>query len=159
MTHVMHASELARACAEVMRSNDAVIGHLGLELVSVDLGQAIVAMTVTETMVNGFGACHGGILFALADAAFGFACNTHNQRAVGQHCSITYIAPAYPGDRLVARASERSRTGRAGVYDVTVAREEGLVIAEYRGISRTVEGELVPGAKAKGLPQTVDLSR
>lgn len=159
MMQVMHASELARACADVMRSGDTVTRELGIELVSVDLGQAIVAMTVTENMVNGFGACHGGVLFTLADAAFGFACNTYNQRAVGQHCSITYIAPAYRGDRLVARATERSRASRSGVYDVTITREEGLVIAEYRGICRTMEGELVPGVKAKGLPQTVDSSR
>ena len=58
--------------------------------------------------------------------------------------------PARLGDRLVARAVERQRMGRSGIYDVMVTREEGFVIAEFRGHSRTIEGEIVPGATVHG---------
>ena len=95
-------------------------------------------------MVNGHKICHGGYIFTLADSAFAFSCNTYNQRTVAQHCAVTFLSSAKLGDKLVARAVERQRSGRSGIYDVTVTREEGNVIAEFRGHSRTIEGELLP---------------
>jgi acyl-CoA thioesterase len=146
----MDAAELARACADAMWAEDSASRGLGISIVSVDPGQAVLAMTVTDRMVNGHKLCHGGFIFTLADSAFAFACNTYNQRTVAQHCSVTFVNSARLGDRLVARAAERQRAGRSGIYDVTVTREEGLVIAEFRGHSRTIEGELVPGAHLRG---------
>ena len=142
--------ELARACADAMWAEDAASRGLGMELVAVEPGHAVLAMTVTERMVNGHKLCHGGFIFTLADSAFAFACNTYNQRTVAQHCAITFLNAARLGDRLVARAVERQRMGRSGIYDITVTREEGFVIAEFRGHSRTIEGEIVPGAKVRG---------
>jgi acyl-CoA thioesterase len=60
-------------------------------------GQATLSMTVTEDMSNGHGNCHGGYIFALADSAFAFACNSYNQLAVAQHCSVTYLNPGRIG--------------------------------------------------------------
>jgi acyl-CoA thioesterase len=148
----VNAADLAVSCAEAMWADDAASRGLGMELVTVAPGQAVLAMTVTDRMVNGHGLCHGGYIFTLADSAFAFACNTHNQRTVAQHCAITFLNPAKRGDRLVASATERQRLGRSGVYDITVMRDTGLVIAEFRGHSRTIEGELVPGAAARRTP-------
>jgi acyl-CoA thioesterase len=145
------AATIARASAEAMWGDDAASRSLGMQLISVEPGHAVLAMTVTEDMVNGHDLCHGGYLFSLADSAFAFACNSYNQRAVAQHCAITFVNAARRGDRLVARAVERSRVGRSGIYDVTVTREEGPVIAEFRGHSRTIGGELVPGLKPRGV--------
>lgn len=146
----MDASELARACADVMWAEDEASRSLGMELVTVEPGHAVLTMSVTERMVNGHKLCHGGYIFALADSAFAFACNTHNQRTVAQHCAITFLNAARLGDRLVAQSIERQRAGRSGIYDVTVTREEGFVIAEFRGHSRTIEGEWLPGVKLRG---------
>jgi acyl-CoA thioesterase len=145
----MDALAIARACAEALWADDRASRALGMELIAVEPGHAVLAMNVTEQMVNGHDLCHGGYIFALADSAFAFACNTYNQRTVAQHCSIAFVAAAQRGDRLVARATERMRAGRSGIYDVTVTREEGFVIAEFRGHSRTIEGEIVPGLKAR----------
>jgi acyl-CoA thioesterase len=142
--------ELARVCADAMWAEDEASRGLGMELIAVEPGHAVLAMTVTERMVNGHKLCHGGFIFTLADSAFAFACNTTNQRTVAQHCAITFLNAARLGDRLVARAVERQRMGRSGIYDITVTREEGFVIAEFRGHSRTIEGEIVPGAKVRG---------
>jgi acyl-CoA thioesterase len=144
----MDAAALARACADAMWKDDAATQALGMNLVSVAPGQAVITMTVTASMVNGHKLCHGGYIFTLADSAFAFACNTYNQRTVAQHCAVTFLSSAKLGDKLVARAVERQRSGRSGIYDVTVTREEGNVIAEFRGHSRTIEGELVSGKKA-----------
>jgi acyl-CoA thioesterase len=144
----MDAAALARACADAMWKDDAATQALGMQLISVAPGQAVITMTVTASMVNGHDICHGGYIFTLADSAFAFACNTYNQRTVAQHCAVTFLASAKLGDKLVARAIERQRSGRSGIYDVTVTREEGNVIAEFRGHSRTIEGALVAGVKA-----------
>lgn len=146
----MDAATLARTCAAAMWQDDAATQSLGMQLISVEPGHAVIAMTVSERMVNGQNLCHGGYIFTLADSAFGFACNTYNQRTVSQHCSVTFLNPAQLGDRLVANAVERHRAGRSGIYDVTVTRDEGFVIAEFRGHSRTVSGEIVPGAHHGG---------
>ena len=143
----MDAGELARACAEQMWADDSASKGLGMQLVSVEPGRSVVAMTVTDRMVNGHNLCHGGFIFTLADSAFAFACNTYNQRAVAQHCAVTFISPGKLGDRLVARAVERQRSGRSGIYDITVTRGDSDVIAEFRGHSRTIEGQLLPAVK------------
>lgn len=144
----MDAAALARACADAMWKEDAATQSLGMQLMSVGPGQAVITMTVTDRMVNGHKLCHGGYIFTLADSAFAFSCNTYNQRTVAQHCAVTFVSSAKLGDKLVARAVERQRSGRSGIYDVTVSREDGNVIAEFRGHSRTIEGDLLTGVKA-----------
>ena len=88
----------------------------------------------------GHGIAHGGYIFPLADSAFAFACNSYNQLAVAQQNQISYLAPGKAGERLHAAAREQSRTGRSGVYDVTVTGEDGRTIALFRGLSRTIKG-------------------
>jgi len=139
----MNGDALARACADAMWAEDRASRGLGMALVEVAQGRAVVAMQITEAMVNGHGLCHGGFIFTLADSAFAFACNTYDQRTVAQHCAVTFIRSGKLGERLVATAVERSRSGRSGIYDVTVAREDGSVIAEFRGNSRTIDGTLL----------------
>jgi acyl-CoA thioesterase len=145
-----HSDALARAAADVMWADDKASRGLGMRLLGVAAGRAGLELTVNEAMTNGHGLCHGGFIFALADSAFAFACNSHNRRAVAQHCAITYVAPARLGDILKAEAEELSRQGRSGITDVRVTRADGTLIALFRGHSREIEGELVPGASPTG---------
>ncbi len=140
----MNPQALAEACAKAMWTNDRASQGLGMSLDKVAPGEATISMTVTAAMCNGLSICHGGYLFTLADSAFAFACNTHNQHAVAQHGAITFIVPANVDERLTARAREVSREGRAGVYDFSIANSAGKTIAEFRGHSRTVEGVHLP---------------
>lgn len=141
----MTPDELARACAEAMWAEDRASQHLGMKLGPVSAGRASIVMTVTETMVNGHGLCHGGYIFTLADSTFAFACNTYNARTVAQSCAITYIASARLGDVLTASGVEVSRSGRSGIYDITVKNQNGITVAVFRGNSRTIKGEFFPG--------------
>jgi acyl-CoA thioesterase len=134
---------IARLSAEAMWADDNASRGLGMELLEVGPGRARVAMTVTATMVNGHGICHGGFIFTLADSAFAFACNSYGQRAVAQNCFVTFIAPARRGMRLIAHAVERHRGERNGLYDMTITDDAGALIAEVRGHSRTVPGSLL----------------
>ncbi len=141
------AAEIARLSADAMWSGDRASQGLGMEVLEAGSGHARLAMTVTERMLNGHGSCHGGFIFSLADSAFAFACNSHGQPAVAQHCTVTYVAPGQLGMRLIADARERQRGERSGIYDVTVRDETGTVIAEFRGHSRTLPGSLIDGAE------------
>lgn len=137
------AAEIAQQSADALWTEDAASRDIGIEILEVGPGHARVAMTITGRMVNGFGSCHGGFIFTLADAAFAFASNSHGERAVGEHCTVSYLSPGRLGMRLTAHAQERSRARRSGIYDVTVRHDTGAVIAEFRGHSRTVPGSLV----------------
>lgn len=146
----MTADELAKACAKAMWDEDKASASLGMAITAVASGQSELTMTITEAMVNGHGTCHGGYIFTLADSAFAFACNSHNQRTVAQHCSITFLAPGRLGDKLRAVAREVSRTGRSGITDIDVFNQDGVKIAIFRGHSRTVKGEFFPGIAVEG---------
>ena len=126
--------------ARTMFEADLASNRLGIELVSVAEGAAELRMTVTSDMVNGHAIGHGGYVFLLADTAFACACNSHGPVTVAAGADITFVAPVYEGDRLTARASERTRYGRSGIYDVTVTRGDE-VVAEFRGRSRTIGGQ------------------
>jgi acyl-CoA thioesterase len=135
--------DLARACAEAMWKDDDASQGLGMEIVDVRSGEATLAMTVQPHMVNGQRIAHGGFIFLLADSAFAFACNSHNERAVAAQCDIAFIRPGKLGDQLVATAREISRSGRSGIYDVRVTMGD-TVIAEFRGHSRVIGGTWLP---------------
>jgi acyl-CoA thioesterase len=112
-----------------------------MRLVEVGPGRATVRMTVRADMVNGHAIGHGGLTFTLADSAFAFACNSYNRSTVAAEASVRFLAPTRLDDVLEATATERSRVGRDGVYDVTV-RVGDTVVAEFTGRSREIRGVL-----------------
>lgn len=120
-----------------MFAADAASRGLGIELVEAADGAAVARMRVTEWMLNGHAIAHGGFVFLLADTAFALACNSRGPVTVAAGGEITFVRPARGGDLLTARATERTRYGRSGIYDVTVTRDDGEVVAEFRGRSRT----------------------
>lgn len=138
----------AEACAAALYEADLSSRHLGIELVEVGEGRAVTTMTVAPTMVNGHGIVHGGYLFLLADTAFAFACNSHGEVTVAHSAEIVFARPGRAGDVLTATATERLRYGRNGVCDVTVTRDGGEVVAEFRGASRSLGRPLLPGGAA-----------
>lgn len=123
--------------AREMFESDVASNALGMRLLRSEPGEATVAMTVSETMVNGHFITHGGLVFALADTAFAVACNGYGEPTVAAGGAITFLAATKVGDELVAVATERVRRGRNGVYDVTV-HCAGEVVAEFRGNSREI---------------------
>jgi acyl-CoA thioesterase len=142
----MTPDELARACAATMYAGDTASQSLGITIDDVGPGHATAHMTVTPAMLNGHAIGHGGYVFLLADTAFAFACNTYGQRTVAAGCDIDFLDAARPGDALTAVAVERHRRGRSGLYDVTVRRADGTILAEFRGRSRTLSGAILHNA-------------
>ncbi|RSN05354.1 hydroxyphenylacetyl-CoA thioesterase PaaI [Streptomyces sp. WAC 05977] len=128
--------------AHTMFADDQASKALGIELVEAAEGHAVATMRITETMVNGHDIAHGGYVFLLADTTFACACNSHGPVTVASGAEISFVAAGKLGDHLIATATERTRYGRNGIYDVTVHREtpDGPeVVAEFRGRSRTIQ--------------------
>lgn len=127
--------ETAASVGAAMYTRDRASQALGMALDEVRPGYARLRMTVRADMLNGHGTCHGGLIFALADSAFAFACNSRDVVTVASGCTIEFLAPVSEGDVLVAEAQERLLEGRNGVYDVDVRREDGPLVATFRGRS------------------------
>jgi acyl-CoA thioesterase len=134
--------ERAKKSAEIMWKRDKASRGVDMKIERISLGEADLSLIVKSKYLNGHGTCHGGFIFCLADSAFAFACNSYNQVAVAQNCMITFIMPAKKGEKLIAKAREVSRTGRSGIYDVSVFNEKKQKIAEFRGLSRTIGGQI-----------------
>ena len=136
---------LAERVRTHMAADDAALALLGMRVVAVAPGRATVEMTVRPQMLNGHATCHGGLIAALADTAFAYACNSYNKNTVASACHIDFLAPAKEGETLEAEAVEQSAAGRTGVYDITVRNNHGKTIALFRGKSYRINGEVIAG--------------
>jgi acyl-CoA thioesterase len=139
------ALALARDVGQAMWSRDNATNALGMQLISIAPGVATITMQVRSDMVNGHHICHGGLIFTLADSAFAYACNSYNLNTVASACHIDFLAPAREGDVLEATATERSASGRTGVYDIEVKVQGGKLVALFRGKSYRIKGEVIAG--------------
>jgi acyl-CoA thioesterase len=130
----------ARAAVQSLYLADLASQALGIEIVDVAPGRVQIAMTVRPDMVNGHGMCHGGIVFAFADSAFAFACNSYGDPMVAAGASIEFLAPTPRGERVTATAAEISRSARHGIYDVVVNNSAGQALAQFRGRCARMRG-------------------
>ncbi|MEY2717839.1 MAG: hydroxyphenylacetyl-CoA thioesterase PaaI [Betaproteobacteria bacterium] len=144
----MTAQECAERVRDVMFAEDTAAKALGIEILSIGAGRATLRMLVQDHMTNGHHICHGGFIFTLADTAFAYSCNSYNQRCVAAGAMIDFVAAAHVRERLIAEAFEVSRGKRSGVYDVRVTREDGGLIAVFRGRSATIKGQFFESSHA-----------
>jgi acyl-CoA thioesterase len=141
----MTPDQIAVRVGEVMFANDvASKDTMGMELVSVAPGRAVMRMVVRPLHLNGHQICHGGFIFTLADSTFAFACNSHNRNTVAAGCSIEFLKPAHAGDVLTCEGVEQMQQGRHGVYDMKVVNQRGEVVAMFRGKSAQIPGTVFP---------------
>ena len=144
----MTAQQIAEAARDAMWRNDRASKTLGMQMLAIGPGSATLCLTVREDMLNGHDICHGGLVTTLADGAFAFACNSYNEVTVASGFDVNLIAAGHLGDVLTASASEVSKAGRTGLYDVTVRNQRGEAVAAFRGRSYTMKGK----ALVEGLP-------
>jgi len=139
----MTPQQTADLVREGMFANDRASKSLGIQILSVTPGRAVLTMTVREDMLNGHDICHGGLIAVLADSAFAYACNSYNEWTVASGFSIDLMAPSHLGDELTATCHEVSKTGRTGLYDTEVTNQQGKRVAVFRGRSHTIRGKPV----------------
>lgn len=134
----MTDQSIAEQCAKKMLSEDEASKNLGVVIEKVSPGHATISIQITNLMLNGHKTCHGGIMFTLADSAFSIACNNYNKTAVAASADISFVSPAFSGDKLTATATEQFKAGRNGIYDVIVTNQDNQTIALFRGKSRVI---------------------
>ena len=130
----------AREVIEHIIADNPVFRWLGCELIEVERGYTLIAMVVRKDMTNIHGTLHGGLMFTLADIAFGYAAQSYNEKAVSASASMEFIAPGRLGERLIAEAREAHKEGRNAIIDVSVRNEAGTVLALVRGRMRYIGG-------------------
>jgi len=141
----MSELERAKRCADYMYTHDQASRDLGIKVIVAAPGAVTAEMTIRPSMLNGFDICHGGYIFTLADTAFAFACNAYDNLTVAAGASIDFLRPAVEGDRLMAVASELSRSRRSGIYDVRVQNQHGNEVAVFRGRAHATGERLLAG--------------
>jgi len=134
---------LAEAVRDAMFANDRAAKALGIEILAVRPGGAVLRMAVREDMLNGHDIAHGGLITTLADTAFAYGCNSHNEVTVASGFTVDLLAPGRLGDVLTASCSEVSKAGRTGVYDIEVRNQRDERVAVFRGRSYTMRGKPV----------------
>ncbi|MBI3993875.1 MAG: hotdog fold thioesterase [Candidatus Lambdaproteobacteria bacterium] len=125
--------EAALARVQSYVQADAFVRQMGMELVDAGLGYAVLRMTPGAAHMNFYGMLHGGVTFALADAAFGFACNSYGERspAIGNY--ITFFRPGTAGEPLTATARRISASRKLATYHVEVTNAAGEMVATLSG--------------------------
>jgi len=141
---------VAKAVAKKLHSLEGTSPAWGLKLEDAGYGWARASMKIRADMLNGLGTAHGGMIFALADTAFAYACNSRNVATFAQHASISFLSAGREGERLTAEAREETAEGRTGVYSVCVTGADGRVVAIFQGLSRTAGGPIIDETEGQG---------
>ena len=137
------ADALARRVAEAMLANEGTGPAWGIEIEEAREGYSRIRMRLRPDMLNGHGKAHGGMVYALADTAFAYACNSRNVRAVGAQATMVFLDGAEEGEVLIAEAQEQALVARSGVYNVSVRTDAGRAVAEFQGFSRSIGGAYI----------------
>lgn len=137
--------------SQTMMQRDRASAALGIEVVTDEAGYAVVRMPVRDDMLNGFDIIHGGLVFALADTAFAIACNEDDDVTVAAGADITFLKSTSAGAVLTATARRVVRSGRTGLYDVSIVDDTGDRVAEFRGRSVTTRRPAPPLEPAQAM--------
>lgn len=130
----MNSKEKAYAIAKKqMFDKDAFSQWLGIEILDLDAGYAVLQMSLREEMTQGFGIAHGGITYSLADSALAFASNAHGRQSLSIETSISHTKAVNVGDQIKATATELSLTHRIGIYDIKIENQKGELVALFKG--------------------------
>jgi acyl-CoA thioesterase len=118
---------------KIMLKRDRFTEWLGLQIIEFRRGYCKLQYRVNEEMMNGFNSIHGGVLFAAADSAFAFACNSHGILTVALDVSISFTKTAKIGNLLTVEAIEVFLGNKIGIYDIRTTNEKGELVALFKG--------------------------
>ncbi len=116
-----------------MMEEDKFSQWMGIDILESEPGYVKLSMTIRDEMVNGFGICHGGITFSLADSALAFASNSRGSVSVALENNINYTKKVEVGDTLIAETEEIQNGRTIGVYKIRITNQNEDLIADFRG--------------------------
>ncbi len=145
----MPKKKLAEKVVSTMYDKDCFSQWLGIERLEVDAGKCTLRMKVRKDMLNGFQIAHGGISYSLADSALAFASNSHGRKAVSIETSISHTVSLVEGDEIIAAAKEISLSNKIGIYDISVKKSDGTVVALFKGTVYRTSKDWFPDGNTK----------
>ena len=113
--------------------NDQFAKLLGIEIIEVRIGYALLKLRIEEKHLNGIGMVQGGAIFTLADYAFGVAANADGSTTVGINASISYFTTP-KGKTIFAEAIEENTNKKICGYKVRIKDEDGSLVASFSGV-------------------------
>lgn len=128
-----------------MLEHDRFSAWLGLRVEDVGPGTSRVSLVVRDDMLNGFAVVHGGVLFALADSAFAFACNSRDNLSLALDAVISFIKKASLGDVITAEVEEVHNGKSTGVYEVRLTNQKNELVAQFRGTAHRTGRSVTKG--------------
>jgi acyl-CoA thioesterase len=126
-------NSIPKLIVDKMMEKDFFSQWMGIERLEEREGYCRLRMTIRPEMCNGFEIAHGGITYALADSALAFASNSHGRHAVSIETSISHIKSLQPADTIIATAEEKSISNRIGIYEINIHKENGELVALFKG--------------------------
>jgi acyl-CoA thioesterase len=102
---------------------------LGMKLLELAPGRAVVEMKPGVDTGNIFGMIHGGAIFSLIDEAFQVSCNAHGTIAVALSMTLTYHESPKLDSTLIAESREIHRSRKTGTYEIKVKDSLGALVA------------------------------
>jgi len=116
-------------------ANEPYAKKLGLRLLRLDPGYALVEMDLRGDMANIFDMTHGGAIFSLIDEAFEISCNTHGTVAVALNVTVTYHKSPTKGGVLRAESREIYRSRKTATYEIKVTDGKNTLIASCQALA------------------------
>jgi acyl-CoA thioesterase len=130
-------------------AKEAYARKLGMSLIALNPGHAVVEMLPGEETLNIFGMTHGGAIFSLIDEAFQVSCNSHGMVAVALNMTVTYHQASDGKSVLRAESTEIHRSRKTGTYEIKVTDGKGTLIASCMALAY-VKGDRLPFLAEEG---------
>ena len=112
-----------------------IASFLGMKLEGLTPGFSKVSMKLRPEHRNFNGMTFGGIIAALADQAFAYACNSASFPSIASQFNIHFISGPAEDDELVAEGRVLKSGKRVGLTEMTVTNRDGKLIARATGTS------------------------
>lgn len=112
---------------------------LGVEVLEQGVERTVTALNLKTEHCNAHGIIHGGVIFSLADSAFGLAENCGEKKFVAMEMHIRFLRPAKAGGRLIATAQRIHGGRQTAFYRIDVEDETGRHIAALTGTGHIFE--------------------
>ncbi len=118
-----------------------IASFLKMRLLDLSPGYARVAIKLIPEHRNFNGLTFGGIIAAVADQAFAYACNAASYPSIASQFNIHFISGPGENDELIAEGRVVRSGRRVGLTELTVTNQDGKLIAKATGTSIPINKE------------------
>ena len=126
------APRFKAAILDWMKTRNPFWALLGMELLEIKKGWAMVRLPIEDKLTNAIGLVHGGAIFSAADSAVGMALvgmTNRDENISTLEMKINYMKPVN-GSEIIAEAKIIHRGSQTAIGDVDVRDEEQNLVSK-----------------------------